>query len=95
MRYFDPGSQAALRRILPDWARAQKSIVGQCEQHKVDVKKYQYYPQPQLTAYASELVPNTTVFSRTSLLLLAKCSVLQSQPIKASQYPVLIQRAKI
>ena len=50
MRYFDPGSQAALRHILPDWARAQKSIVGQCEQHKVDVKKYQYYPQPQLTA---------------------------------------------
>ena len=39
--YFNPGSQAALRRMLSDWARVQRSTVGRYEYHEDDVKKHQ------------------------------------------------------
>ena len=39
--YFSPDSQAVLQCMLSDWARVQRSTVGQCEQHEDDVKKYQ------------------------------------------------------
>ena len=49
--YFKSGSQAALWRILSDWARAQKSAVGRCEQNKDDIKKHQQFSQPRLFKY--------------------------------------------
>ena len=42
LRYFNPGSQAVLQRMLFDWARVQRSAaVGRCEDHEDDVKRYQ------------------------------------------------------
>ena len=39
-RDFEPG-QAALRRMLSDWARAQRRVVGRYEQNEDDVRKNQ------------------------------------------------------
>ena len=39
--YFNPGSQAALRRMLSDWARVEGNTLGRCEQDEDDVKKDQ------------------------------------------------------
>ena len=40
-RYFNPGNQAALRRVLFDWARVHRSTVARLEQHEDDVMKHQ------------------------------------------------------
>ena len=40
-RYLNPGSQAALRHMMRDCARVQKSTVGRRDKHEDDVKKYQ------------------------------------------------------
>ena len=40
-RYFNPGSQAALRHMLSNRACVQRSSVELCEQHEGDVKKHQ------------------------------------------------------
>ena len=39
--YFNPGIKVALRHMLSDSARVQRSAVGRCEQHENDVKKDQ------------------------------------------------------
>ena len=33
-RYFNPGSQVAVRRMLSEWAHVQSSTVGQCENYE-------------------------------------------------------------
>ena len=33
-RYFNPGSQVAIRRMLSDWAHVQSSTVGRCENYE-------------------------------------------------------------
>ena len=36
LKYFNPGNQAALRRMLSHWARVQRSAATRrCEQHEI------------------------------------------------------------
>ena len=39
--YYNPSSQAVLRYMLSNWARTQRSTVGQCEKHEDNVESHQ------------------------------------------------------
>ena len=93
-RYFNPGSQVTLRRVLSDWARVQKSTVGQCEKHKGDTKKHQESTQSRLPKclcrvlswcqsqpYPQNLLPACLLIDIAGLLL---GSVPLGHPIKSS-----------
>ena len=92
-RYFNPGSQAALLCMLPDWTLVQKSNMGQCEKYEDDIKKRPFilaYPNFSVGFWAgakhSSIPKNVpTLCLLTGIAIQLVCSVPQTQPIRQAR----------